>query len=231
MKPGTPTPPAPPASPAAPPDSPARRAFYLVVRAVARLFFRLVYRARWEGVEHVPVRGAAIIAANHESHLDPPLIGSGPRRPMCFVARVGLFSFKPLGWFIAALNAVPIRQGEPDTAAIRAVLASLHAGRTVLIFPEGSRTHDGRTQPFARGITVLLKRAECPVVPAAIAGCFEAWPRSRRFPRLFGRRVAVVFGPPIPHAQLMKDGPDAALEIIRSRIEALREQARARLNP
>jgi 1-acyl-sn-glycerol-3-phosphate acyltransferase len=171
-----------------------------------------------------------IIAANHESHLDPPLIGCGPRRPMCFVARVGLFSFRPLGWLISALNAIPIRQGEADTAAIRAVLGALEAGRPVLIFPEGSRTFDGGLQPFARGITVLLKRSKCPVVPAAVAGCFEAWPRTRSFPFLRGRRVAVVFGAAIGHDELMKDGPDAALALLRERIEGLRLQARDRVN-
>ncbi|MBM4108145.1 MAG: 1-acyl-sn-glycerol-3-phosphate acyltransferase [Phycisphaerae bacterium] len=206
-----------------PPDpGPLQRLIYRLARATVALLTSIVYRARAFGAHRVPARGGVLLVANHQSHLDGPLIGIAAHRPLWFVARVGLFSFKPFGWLLAALNSIPIRQGESDAAAIRALIARLDAGGAVLIFPEGSRTPDGSLQPFSRGTALLIKRTGCPVVPVAVEGCFDAWPRSRLLPRLWRRRVAVAFGEPIGHDELMRDGPDGALTRLAEEIESLR---------
>jgi 1-acyl-sn-glycerol-3-phosphate acyltransferase len=189
----------------------------------------LIYRLRVVGAERVPRSGPVLLIANHQSYLDPPLVGMGnPGRHLNFIARGGLFSAKGFGWLITALNAVPIKENGSDTAAIRTALEQLAAGRAVLIFPEGSRSPDGAVHAFKRGAWVLMTRAKCPVVPVAIEGAFDAWPRGRK-PRLWGARVAVEFGAAMSHAELSRLGADEGLALLRSRVESMRQDLRHEL--
>jgi 1-acyl-sn-glycerol-3-phosphate acyltransferase len=203
-----------------------QRLLYAASRLVVAVLLALIYRLRAFGGHRVPTSGPVLLVANHQSHLDAPVIATTCRRPLWFVARVGLFKSRPFAWLIRTFNAIPIRQGESDAAAIRAIIARLKAGGAVLIFPEGARTFDGSMQPFARGAAVLIRRTGCPVVPVAVDGCFEAWPRTRTLPRLWGQRLAVAFGEPIAHDELMSRGPDAALERLAREIEVLRRRLR-----
>jgi 1-acyl-sn-glycerol-3-phosphate acyltransferase len=190
----------------------------------------IFFRMRRFHTERIPRSGAVILAGNHLSHFDPPLLSlSVTTRPTHFVARLGLFKFKPFGWLISALNSIPIREEEGDIAAIKATLARLEDGHPVILFPEGSRSFDGVQQPFKRGVALLLKRAKCPVVPMAVEGCYEAFPRTRKFPRFWGTRIAVLAGFPIPHEELLKDGPDAALRRLATEIETLRLELRSKM--
>lgn len=191
----------------------------------------LVYRLRRFGMRRLPSTGPVLIVANHQSHLDPPLIAAlSPSRPLHFIARVGLFKHRGFARLITALNSIPINEdGEADLGAIREALARLERGEVVLIFAEGSRSPDGSVHEFMRGVTLLVKRAKCPVIPAAIEGAFDAWPRGTGFPRLWGHRVAVKLGAPIAHAELMKDGADEALRRLARDVDALRLELRAKL--
>lgn len=191
---------------------------------------RIVFRVRWIGCDSVPTTGPLLIIANHQSYLDPPLISTGiTRRNIDFIARAGLFRNRLFGWLIGTLNSIPITEQGGDTAAMKEALRRLADGKAVLLFPEGSRTHDGAMTPFKRGVAVLVKRAMCPVLPAAIEGAYDAWPRGRAAPRLLGYRVAVRYGDPIPHADLMADGPDAALRRLEREIDTMRLGLRAEL--
>jgi 1-acyl-sn-glycerol-3-phosphate acyltransferase len=203
--------------------------FYEVCRSALSLFFLLAYRARIEHTRRVPSSGPLLLVANHQSYLDPPLIGFGIRqRQMDYLARIGLFKVPGLNWLIDALNATPIKEDSGDAGAIKEVLRRLGEGRAILIFPEGSRTDDGQVHQFKRGTALLFRRADCPVIPVAIEGCFEAWPRDR-LPSIFGKRIAVSYGEPIPAAELKALGADAALAMLRERIDAMRLELRARL--
>jgi 1-acyl-sn-glycerol-3-phosphate acyltransferase len=198
-------------------------------------FFRvtsgLFFRARSYDSGLVPPAGPLLLAANHQSYLDPPLIGIRVRqRHLTFVAKSDLFKFGPFARVISWLNAIPMNDTAGDLGAIKETVARLSKGAAVLIFPEGSRCEDGAIAPFKRGVALLVKRAKCPVVPVAIEGAFDAWPISRKFPRLFGPRVYVKFGAPIAYEELMRDGPDAALELLYSRIESMRRELRAQLD-
>lgn len=206
----------------------ARILFYECVRRGLVLLFRVIYRAEVVGRENVPATGPLLIAANHQSFLDPPAIGCFVHsRHFNFVARGGLFRFAPFAWFISMLNALPIREDGSDAAAIKETLRRLAQGRAILIFPEGSRTPDGEMHEFKRGVALLVKKARCPVLPASIEGAYEAWPSSRGIPRLLGQRVRVAYGTPIPYDELMKDGADAALERIRAAVVALQSHGAA----
>lgn len=199
-------------------------------RLLSITYIRLCYRPIHSGVEHVPARGPLLIIANHQSFIDPPFVGGLLWfRHTDFIARAGLFKFKPFGWLIAALNSIPVTGDGNDTAAIKEALRRLEMGRCVILFPEGSRTPDGAMRPFKRGIALLVKRAKCPVIPAAIEGVHEAWPRSRARPYVFGKRVAIKYAPPIPHAELMAEGADAALRRLQVQIDAMRLELRADL--
>ncbi|MCC6660810.1 MAG: 1-acyl-sn-glycerol-3-phosphate acyltransferase [Phycisphaerales bacterium] len=204
-------------------------AFYQALRAVLRLILLLFFRMRAYYPERVPVVGAALLVANHQSYMDPPIVGCPIyRRHLDFVARGGLFDNPAMGRLFSLLHSVPVKEDGGDTGAIKEVLRRLGAGRAVLIFPEGSRTTDGEVAEFKRGVAVLVKRSCCPVIPVAIEGAYQAWPRTRRLPRWFGHRVAVMYGRAIPHVDLMRDGPDAALKRLHDEVESMRAALRAR---
>jgi len=187
-----------------------------------RLGAFVLYRLRVFGLEHLPRDRPVMLVSNHQSHLDPPLIGAvASDRPMAPIARVGLFSFRPLAWMLRSIGVIAISQDRGDHAAFRAALAELEAGRNVLIFPEGSRTADGAVAPFMRGVIVLLKRARVPVVPVAVEGAFDVWPRAWTLPRLSGR-IAISLGSAIECEALLAGGPEAGLERLHSEIDGMR---------
>ncbi|MDX2114464.1 MAG: lysophospholipid acyltransferase family protein [Planctomycetota bacterium] len=207
-----------------------QRRLYWLAWHVVLLWFTVVYRGRRFHMERIPRTGPLLLVSNHQSHFDPPLIATcNPWRPTHFLARAGLFKKRAFAWLITALNAVPIREESGDLGAIREILARLALGVPVLVFPEGSRTPDGNLQEFKRGVAVLIKRARCPVVPMAVEGCFDAFPRQRSMPRLWGRRVAVMAGEPIWPEELFRDGPEAALARLEREVAALQRDLQRKL--
>lgn len=207
-----------------------QRVFYVLCRTFMHAALLVCYGYTRFGLDNVPREGGALLVSNHQSYLDPPIVGICVRgRQFHPLARVGLFKNPLLRAIIAALNAIPIDQDRGDTGAIKATIARLEAGGVVCVFPEGSRTYDGRMQPFQRGAAVILKRSRCPVIPVAIDGAFEAWPRTRRFPRRLFHRIGVQVGRPIDHDELLKDGADAALRRLETEVRALRDDLRRRL--
>jgi len=200
--------------------------FFNFCRMVVHSIFIVIYRRRRAGLENIPEQGGVLLVANHQSFFDPPLIGGAlTTRDTDFLARGGLFKFKPFAWLISNLNATPIKQGAGDTGAMKEIIKRLNEQKAVLVFPEGSRCDDGVVQPFERGISVLLKRANCVVVPVGIAGVYEVWPRHKKLPRLFARPVAVVYGEPIDTNALLENGADQAIQTIQQRVEELVAQA------
>src|SRR5690606_18906600 len=123
----------------------------------------------------------------------------------------------------------PLDETGTDASGIRSALERLEAGSALLVFPEGSRSPDGAMQRFKRGTSLLMRRAQAPVVPVAIEGAYGAWPRHRALPRLLRARVAVRYGAAIDAKALLADGPDAALRELEARIEAMRLELRREL--
>lgn len=207
------------------------RCVYRALRGMARTVFRLAFRARSHDPARVPKSGPVLLVANHQSYLDPPLIGSMvTHRELDYIARMGLFKDPLMRALMPVTNCIPIREQGGDAAAIREVLRRLEAGRAVLIFPEGTRTPDGAMRPFKRGVAVLVKRARCPVVPIAVEGCYDSWPRDREMPRFGGPcRVAVAYGEPIAYEELMGDGAEAGLARLARIVDGMRLSLRAEL--
>lgn len=146
------------------------------------LTFTLGWSLRIEGQRHIPLHGPVLVVANHQSFFDPLLIGLSTRRHLSFVARKSLFKNRMFTWVIDCLNAIPLDQDGVGKEGIRAILAQLHEGRGVAIYPEGERTANGAISPLKPGIGLLVKRVQAPIVPLGIAGAHGAWPRHQLLP-------------------------------------------------
>lgn len=186
---------------------------YHVCRSGTWLGYRLFWPQTFRGTQHLPATGGVLIAANHQSFLDIPLIAQSTRRHVCFVARDTLAHSKLLAFVMDGCNAVLIGRGRGDRAALRAIVAHLAAGDCVAMFPEGTRSRDGSLAAFHSGALVAARKAGVPIVPAAIDGSWRAWPRGRKLPR--PARLSLEYAPAVD-AQL----PDA-LERVRAAIAAL----------
>ncbi len=163
---------------------------------VVRFFGTFVWRVRSHGTENVPKSGGVILAANHQSLLDPPFVGGCLPRETTFMARRSLFEIPLLGRLIVALNAFPIERNSGDVKGVRSAIVRLKRGEALLVFPEGTRTRDGEIGPMKAGLRLIAERADVPIVPVLIRGAYEVWPRKRLLPRPWGR-VDVYFGKPV----------------------------------
>lgn len=168
---------------------------YYFVYWCAKIYFKLFFRLKVYGTENF-TRGSAIIAANHVSFFDPPILSASCPEEVHFLAKSSLFDIPIFGRFIAALNAHPVDRSASDTQTFRRLIELLSVGNKVIIFPEGERSMTGEMLPLERGLAFLASKANCRIIPAYIAGAFEAWPRERKWPKFFGK-ITVVFGKPI----------------------------------
>jgi 1-acyl-sn-glycerol-3-phosphate acyltransferase len=191
------------------------RVWYQTVRGVAAGFFSVYGGWRSSGFENMPKKGGVILVSNHASYLDVFLLGMGVRRPLNYVARSTLF-VPGFGAFIRSVGSFPIQREGMGASGMKETLKRLRAGGVVTLFPEGTRSPDGELGELKRGIALLVARAGVPVVPAGVAGTFEAWPRGQRLPR--PRATRVHYGPPILPADLEGLDPDAVTALIRERI-------------
>jgi len=165
-----------------------------------RMLFKVYFRSRVYNAERVPLKGGVILASNHASYVDPPLIGAGVWRLINFLARENLFSIPVVGWVLRQWEVVPVDRDGGGAVGLRAILERLLAGGAIVLFPEGTRTHDGKLQPARSGIGLTVIKSNAPVVPVRVFGMFEAYGRHLRFPRPY--RVALKYGQPMRFEQL-----------------------------
>lgn len=151
---------------------------YWISAAGAGLGFSL----RVEGARNVPQSGPVLIVSNHQSFLDPIMAGVAINRRLCFLARRTLFVHPIVGPLISSLNSVAIDQEGFAREGLKTILDQLHAGRAVLVFPEGERSKDGFLHPLRPGIHLLIKRVDMKILPIGIAGAYAAWPRWQKYP-------------------------------------------------
>jgi len=174
--------------------------WYFLGWCAYRTLFRLYFRWRVYNPERVPLAGGVILASNHASYLDPPLVGAGLRRGINYLARENLFRFPVMGWVLRQWQVVPVDRDGGGAAGLRAILDRLLAGGAIILFPEGTRTRDGNLQPARSGIGLTVIKSTAPVVPVRVFGTFVAYGRHLRIPR--PHRVAVKYGQPMPFEQL-----------------------------
>jgi 1-acyl-sn-glycerol-3-phosphate acyltransferase len=190
---------------------------YHLIKLGGRLFFRLRVVHRERMINHGPV----ILASNHESYLDPPLVGSVSDRAVFFLARNTLLDGWFFGWLLPKLNVIPVDQEGGDRSALKALIRILKAGEGTLVFPEGERTDDGRMRPALPGLGFVIAKTLAPVVPMRIFGAREAWPRGGK-PVLF-RPITVVVGEPIHFtaADLQPAGKEIYLRLSQRVMDAI----------
>lgn len=200
---------------------------YWFMRSLAHWVFILYGRGRVWGISNVPRRGPVLLACNHQSFFDPVIAALPLPRECHFMARDTLFRNRYFGALIAWLNAFPIRRAQADVAAVKETLRRLKGGALVIAFPEATRTRDGSIVPVQPGIISIAKRAGCPIVPAAIEGAYDIWPRHRKCPGL--ARVWVEYGQPVTPQVLAGMQPEEAARQLTRRLRELHNRLRRRI--
>lgn len=200
---------------------------YGILKPLAVFLMRAWFGLSVRGAEHVPSSGPALIVSNHQSILDPPLIGGATRRRIYFLAKAELFRIPVFGWLIRALHARPVRREGSDPRALKTAARLLKEGKALLVFPEGTRSLDGRLGEGKPGVGMLAVTSGAPVVPAYVSGTLEALPKGAVWPRR--SQVSVSFGPALHFKAPIGSGRkeryrEAAEEMMRG-IAQLREQS------
>jgi 1-acyl-sn-glycerol-3-phosphate acyltransferase len=206
--------------------------WYELCHLVTMSVFTLGFSLRTEGRSNVPRAGPALLIANHQSYLDPMLVGLVTRRHLCYLARKSLFRHRLFRWLIESLNAVPIDQDGVAKEGIKTVVEQLRRGRAVLVFPEGERSASGAMVSLKPGIHLILKRSQAPIIPIGIAGAYQALPRWRHYPRLAplflpagAASLAVVAGKPLDGRRFAAMSREQSLEELFKAMQHVTHQA------
>ncbi len=205
---------------------------YFIFWRLFQLAFAAYFRWRKYNPERVPLEGPVILAANHASVLDPPLIGAALTRGLNYLGRDTLFSVPVLGSLLRLWDVVPVEREGGGARGLRAILDRLLHGGAILLFPEGTRTPDGHLQPSRSGIGLVVVKSSAPVVPARVFGTFEAFGRKALFPR--PRRVMVKFGRQMEFQELRAEAQTASNQRRKQIYQEIADQvmgAIARLEP
>ncbi len=200
--------------------------FYRGVIALFYVYMKLFFRLKISYIDKESIQalgeGPYIIAPNHISYLDPPLVAASWPGPLHFFASEHLFQqSKWFSWILGRLNSHPVNR-DHGVQAIKDAIHLLHKERkSIVVFPEGTRSADGVIkQELEEGVAFMSVKAECPIIPAYIKGAYQIWPRNRAFPRCWGK-LSIVFGRPIDPSTFEETG--------RNRIHALTNRLRQEL--
>ncbi len=207
-------------------DGLAHRFWYGAWRGLCQLVFISAFGIRSFGRKNVPTKGGALLACNHQSFLDPMAVGLCLWREVHYLARESLFRKPGFGWLIRSVNAFPVKRDTVDLAAIKECLRRLKAGQLLLLFGEGTRTHDGRIAALQPGMAMMARRTKVPLVPVVIDGAFEAWPRHKTYWSL--HPIRVMYGQPITTEQIAGLSDKAAARIIYQRQQEMQHLLRRR---
>jgi len=198
--------------------------WFWFARWICRVFCILFFRVRTCGRDNVPRKGAFIIVSNHQSYLDPIFCGGLIKRHSSFIARDTLFTNWFFGPLISSVNAIPVKLGQPDISAMRKVLDRLKKGGGVTLFPEGTRTYDGKITPFKPGLGLLCRRGNATIVPVVIDGAFECWPRHKKL--FTPGQISVTYGKAITAQQVRDMGDEKLAELLTETLRKMQTESR-----
>ena len=190
-----------------------------------RAMYATYFRWRVFNAERVPLKGGVIIASNHASFLDPPLVGSGLKRDINYLARESLFRFPGIGALLRSWNSVPVNRVGGGATGLMAILDRLLAGGAIILFPEGTRTRDGKLQPARSGIGLTVIKSTALVVPVRVFGSFEAFGRNHKFPR--PHRLMVKFGAPMCFENLRAEAKHCSKERLKEIYQQIADEIMA----
>ena len=202
-----------------------KRVGYSAIRLLARLTSVVCFGVRCYGRQHMPRRGAVLVCSNHQSVLDPVLVGLTFDRRVNYLARTSLFQFTPFGWLIGFLDAIPIDRDGGGLAGLREALRRLRREEIVLIFPEGTRSKNGAVGSVEAGFCALARRGNITLLPVGIDGAYQAWPRTALFP--WPTTIHVRVGKPIGPSCVQQFSDDSLIQELERRIRECHACARA----
>jgi len=202
--------------------------FQMLLRFVFTLFFR--YRAKY--LDRIPKTQGGLILSNHQSYLDPLLIGLPLQRPVSYIARENLFRIPVIGTILRNTYVMPINRDSAGAGSVREGVKRIKAGFLVGVFPEGTRSRDGELGQIKPGFVALARRANAPIYPVGIAGAHRAMPKGGL--KVFPRRIRVVYGEPISAEEVerlaQKGNEEEFIRVVRERLQLCLDEANAWLN-
>lgn len=219
-----------PAPLADPLPSPVRRnLLWWTLQKLLQVLCAVLFRYQASGIENVPREGPALLLINHQSYLDPILVGLPLDRPVSMVARKNLYQIPLFGRLLKGLYGLEIDRDSPGTAVIREIVRRLDHGFLIAIFPEGTRSSGTQLGPIKPGFVSILRRANVPIIPVGIAGADRALPRGASFPR--PTKIRVTFGEPIPESDVAplkaRGKEDELLKLVSRKIQTQVDQSAA----
>jgi len=206
--------------------------WYWIARWACRVFCVFWFRVRVYGRENVPDKGPFILASNHQSYLDPVLCGVGLKRRLTFLARDTLFRnperdalrHKFFACLIYSLNAIPVKRDQADVSSIKTIIARLKQGWGICLFPEATRTKNGKISDFKQGLGLLCRRSQATIVPVLIDGAFECWPRHKKI--FSPGNVTVSFGQVVAPEQIRDMDDKKLAEALTDTLRQMQNQFR-----
>lgn len=196
---------------------------YRLMTGMMKGYFHLFHHHQVFGLENLP-KGPAIIAPNHISLFDPPIIGASIREELHFLAKQGLFDYPVLGTIIRYLNSHPVSGTGQELQSLKMICHLLQEGHKVVIFPEGTRSESGDLLPLKTGVSMLALRCKVPIIPVYIHGSYEVWPVDQKWPGMKGKTSCTI-GKPIYSEQFSglkkHDAMNAMTEALREAINKL----------
>jgi 1-acyl-sn-glycerol-3-phosphate acyltransferase len=194
-----------------------------ICSGICRILSCVLFDLKTYGGENIPRSGGVLLAANHQSYLDPIVIGVKVERPISYLANQYLFEIFGFSWLIRRLHAFPVQQGKGDRAAVAIAIDRLREGHVLNVFPEGHRSPDGQLKTLHGGVALIARKAGVPLVPVAVDGSFEAWPRHSKVFRT--RPVHVMYGKPIDVSEMSSR---EIMETLEARIREMIEELKAK---
>lgn len=185
---------------------------YAVLRAIVTFIFKCYYNLSYEGKENIPREGGYVYASNHRSYTDPVLITLPVRKRFAYMAKEELFHQNPFfTWLIKTMGAFPVTRGKGDTQVIDTAIEKLKGGRNLVIFPEGTRSYDGKVGRGKTGVALIAAKGGVDVIPVGII--FEGAKLK------FRSKIVVKFGKPIKAEELQISGTSPAeLKVLKAKI-------------
>lgn len=176
------------------------------------------------GLENIPHEGPFVLLCNHQSYLDPVFCGISLKRRLYYLARDSLYKNTFFSWLLLSVRTIPIRRGSADLSAIRKAIEKLKAGQPVCLFPEATRTSDGKISALKPGVSLVSRRSKSPVIPTVVDGAFECWPRDKKI--FTPGKIFICFGSLISAQEIKRLGDEGFASLLTDTLRKMQNDCR-----